>query len=982
MTLNSKDGKIIPAMMCLLLPAFISLFLFCTDEPTGPSPEPVSWSCVIPAGAEPDSSGKIGCKEDFLVLASTPLNGSKPGGISVKTVIDDWNNNNASRLYFQNSKKYKLHHDFASANLSGKAAVPDLKQFNNAEYSSDSRRFLLGAITYYEVPGVWAYEIAPYDNASAEMISLAYQKIVSNAYFGDSLYFHPTSKRLQDVAKGLPESAKIITTDELYQGINYQPLNNGTSIGKLVFATVKELEAGLNERDIVVLDTIPNDISATSGIITGMFQTPLSHINVLSQSRGIPNMGLRNAFTDNTLLALKGKWVKLVVESEKYSITEVTEQEANEWWNQNRCVIPAGTEPDSSGKIGCINDFLALASTPLSSSIPGAMSVKTVIDDWDNNKIQLYFQNSKKYKIHHEFTSANLSGKGKLVVPGLDQFNKTEYSSKNRRFILGAITYYEGPGVWTYEIAPYDNASAEMINLAYQLIASHAFFGDSLYFHPTSQTVENVAAALPKSVKIITTDELYKGIDYQPLNYGTTMGKLVFVTANQLENGTYVSFRDIVVLDAVPNDISVTSGIITQMFQTPLSHINVLSQNRGTPNMGLRGAFTNSTLLSLKDKWVKLVVGAKEYSIVEVTQQEADAWWEKNSPTQVSVAKMNLDVKDLRDIKDILDYPRLSFAEAIDSAIPAFGGKASNFGAFPHMDTTKVPYPRGFVIPVFYYHQFMEQNGFLEQIRIMLADSVFQNNTGHRDKRLYKLRKDMEKAPVDTAFTRMLMTKLQTEFPGIRMRFRSSTNAEDLDGFTGAGLYTSKSGDPGDPESVLEAIREVWASVWFFRAFEERSYRKIGHETVGMALLVHQSFPDEEATGVAITANPYDQSGLEPSFYINVQYGDGSVVLPDSNITSDVFVYHYYSPGRPIVYHGHSNILPEGQSTVLTNKQVYQLGIALEEIHRFFQPIYGNEPGKYYAMDTEFKFDQPIGDPNGEPVLTMKQARPYPGMGK
>jgi hypothetical protein len=41
------------------------------------------------------------------------------------------------------------------------------------------------------------------------------------------------------------------------------------------------------------------------------------------------------------------------------------------------------------------------------------------------------------------------------------------------------------------------------------------------------------------------------------------------------------------------------------------------------------------------------------------------------------------------------------------------------------------------------------------------------------------------------------------------MRFRSSTNAEDLDGFTGAGLYTSKSGDPNDPNSVLDAVRNV-----------------------------------------------------------------------------------------------------------------------------------------------------------------------------
>ncbi|HEX3020648.1 MAG TPA: PEP/pyruvate-binding domain-containing protein [Chitinispirillaceae bacterium] len=645
------------------------------------------------------------------------------------------------------------------------------------------------------------------------------------------------------------------------------------------------------------------------------------------------------------------------------------------------CVIPGGAAPDSARSLGCEDDFKTLSSQPLNANIPGATSVKTVIDNWNSNNSQLYFQNCKKYKIHHEFAFANLSGRGKQLVDDLAKFNIVEYTSEERRFLLGAITYYEGPKKWTYEIASIDNANAEMISLAYQKIASNCFFGDSLYFHPINQFSESAVKSLPASVKVITTNQLYEGITYQPLNYGTSIGKLVFMTAKQLEDGQYVSFRDIVVLDAVPNDISVTSGIITQAFQTPLSHINVLSQNRGTPNMGLKNATIDSTLLALKGKWVKLEVGSYEYKVTEATQQEADEWWEAHRPAQVSVAKMNLEVKDLRDINKILDYPKLKMADAIDSAIPAFGGKASHFGCFPYMDSTKVPYPKGFAIPVYFYHQFMEQNGFLERVTFLLSDSMFNNDFQTRDKRLKKLRKDMEDAPVDTAFTKMLMAKLNSEYPGIKMRFRSSTNAEDLDGFTGAGLYTSKSGEPGDTVSVLDAIREVWSSVWYFRAFEERTYRKISHENVGMALLVHQSFPDEEATGVAITANPYDVAQSEPAFYINVQYGDGSVVLPDANVTSDEFIYYFYAADKPIIYKGHSNVLPAGKETVLTPKQCFQLGEALKVIHEFYYPIYG-KPGQWFAMDTEFKFDQPLNNPDAEPVLSMKQARPYPGMGQ
>lgn len=648
------------------------------------------------------------------------------------------------------------------------------------------------------------------------------------------------------------------------------------------------------------------------------------------------------------------------------------------------CVIDTADAPAFSHTIGCKDDFTALASVPLDVSIPGAVSLKSVVDLADGGK--LYFQDSKEYRIHWDFTSSKLSGNGKPLVPALSQFNLTEYYSPNRRFILGAVTRYDGPGKWAYEIAPYDNASAEMINMAYQKIVDACYCGDSLYFHPSSQAVELEAKKLPATVKIISTDKLYEGIEYQPLNFGTSMGRLVFTTAKKLET-EYVGFRDIVVLDAVPNDISVVSGIITQEFQTPLSHINVLSQNRGTPNMSLRAAHSNAALRALEGKWVKLVVGTSAYSVSEVTQADADAWWDAHKPATVGVPSMDLETKELRNVEDILKLDplkldSLSLGAALKKAIPAFGGKASHFSAFPHMDSTKLTYPKAFAIPVYYYWQFMEKNGFNDSITLMLADAKFKGDPAERDRRLKALRDSMRTAPVDSAFEAALMKKIGEKLPGVtRVRFRSSTNAEDLEGFTGAGLYDSKTAGPNDPtDPVLEAVREVWASVWFFRAFEERSYRNIDHKSVGMALLVHNAHPDEEANGVAITANPFDPAKQEPGFYINVQAGEEPVVSPTAGVFADQFIYHFDMPGQPIVFLANSTLVPKG-TTVLTTAQTYALGTALKEIHRFFQPLYGKDASKWYAMDTEFKLDQLVGDPGGKPIIIMKQARPYPGWG-
>ena len=639
------------------------------------------------------------------------------------------------------------------------------------------------------------------------------------------------------------------------------------------------------------------------------------------------------------------------------------------------CEIPAGTEaPDFLRTIGCTDDFLALASEPLDATIPGARAAKVVLDTLDGDA--LYFQNSKKYQIHYEFASKHLSGNGRPIVPSLMKFNETEYYSVTRRFILGSVTYYEGPKVWAFELAPYDTADASMIARIYDAVAGAAFFGKALYFHPTSEAIEKLAPGLPGNVRIKTTKDLFANIDYQPLNLAMAMGKLRFLNANSLDLD-YVSFRDIVVLDSVPNDISVVSGIITQEFQTPLSHINVLSGNRGTPNMGLRNAHDDPRLLALKDKWVRLEVGAFAFTIAEVTEAEADAWWESHKPSAVQVPRLDETTSTLQDTATMLEMG-LGLREAIKAKIPTYGGKAAHFAALSQVPG--VPVPVGFAVPVFYYRQFMAENGFDQQIDDLLADRSFVDDARVRAMKLTVLREAMKAAPVNEAFVTMLEAKIAQDLPGIPVRFRSSTNAEDLDGFTGAGLYESESGHPAGSgrRSMADAVKKVWSSIWLLRAFDERAYRSIDHKTVGMALLVHRSFPAEEANGVALTANPFDPSGLEPGFYVNVQLGEASVVMPEAGAKSDQFVYHYAFQGRPVVYLEHSSLVPEGQ-TVLDPQQIFDLGAALDAVHKFFAPAYGPQPGepsnKWYAMDVEFKFD---GDPGQTPALYVKQARPAP----
>ncbi|MFY0540998.1 PEP/pyruvate-binding domain-containing protein [Nannocystis pusilla] len=318
--------------------------------------------------------------------------------------------------------------------------------------------------------------------------------------------------------------------------------------------------------------------------------------------------------------------------------------------------------------------------------------------------------------------------------------------------------------------------------------------------------------------------------------------------------------------------------------------------------------------------------------------------------------------------------------DAIKTAVLAFGGKAAQYSILAR--TEGVPVARAFAVPVYYYDQFMRDNGFYDRVDALLADPAFATDAALRDAELAALRADMAAAPLDGTFQATLKAKLAADYPGQKMRFRTSTNSEDLDGFPCAGCYESHTGDPADWSDVLDAIRETWASIWLFRTFEERSYYGIDHRSVGMALLVHPNFGDEEANGVAVTANPFDPSGLDPAFYVNVQAGgDVEVVAPPPGVTSDQFLYFFAQPNQPRSYITHSSLIDAGE-TVLSVQQAYQLGVALDAVHRRFSPAYGPGAGNHgwYAMDVEFKFDD-VADPSQPPTLYVKQARPYPGRG-
>ena len=642
--------------------------------------------------------------------------------------------------------------------------------------------------------------------------------------------------------------------------------------------------------------------------------------------------------------------------------------------------------PNSLSKIGCMSDFNVLASVPMDTSLTGARSGKVVLDTANDNT--LYFQNSQRYKLHFDFVSDNLADVGSSSA-----FEQTQYyaAESARRFLLGAVTHYEGPDVWALELAAYDTMTPSMLAKLFDAIKAKAFFGPGLRFHPTSQSLENMAKKLNSSIPVITTRELYGTMEYQPLVLASAMGQLLFFTSEDVQSGTFIPYDAIVILDQAPNNISVVAGIISEEFQSPLSHINVLASNRGTPNMGLKNARQNPKVAPYIGKWVELTVGSEEFDIREVTAEAAAEYYEKHKPSKVTLDPFDTKIRGLWNVEDVVpNYASLAAAAkrtAISSKVPAFGGKTVNYSVMAQ--STDIPVPKAFAIPMYYYDKFMQDNGLYELIDSLMQNYDFITNPAVRMEGLRKFRNTLMKGTLDSELQAALKAKLAAEYTGtdgkpIPMRFRTSTNSEDLDAFPCAGCYESHTGDPAVCwEDVLNAIRMAYSSVWLFRTYEERDYYGVDQKSVGMALLVHHTFQNETANGVAVTNNPFDSSGSNPAFYVNVEYGgDAEVVHLPAGVTTDQFLYFFGTPNNPIQPISSSNLIPPG-TTVLTKAQTYALGTALDAIHDLFSPAYRKSATSWYAMDVEFKFApvDAIGNRTSATQLWVKQARPYPGRG-
>src|SRR5262249_6875624 len=154
--------------------------------------------------------------------------------------------------------------------------------------------------------------------------------------------------------------------------------------------------------------------------------------------------------------------------------------------------------------------------------------------------------------------------------------------------------------------------------------------------------------------------------------------------------------------------------------------------------------------------------------------------------------------------------------------------KSANLGELAHAHLFGLVIPAGFSVPFHYYAEFVKLNGLEDRIAAAVEEERFVHDPGYRKTRLREIRRWIEEGRHDQAFTDLVLSKVHREYEGKGLFVRSSTNAEDLKDFSGAGLYTTVPNVRGDLQ-LMNAIKTVWASVWNYEAYEARESFGMNH---------------------------------------------------------------------------------------------------------------------------------------------------------
>lgn len=429
------------------------------------------------------------------------------------------------------------------------------------------------------------------------------------------------------------------------------------------------------------------------------------------------------------------------------------------------------------------------------------------------------------------------------------------------------------------------------------------------------------AGSGPLAKRVLYQTDLVAPGQVEGYTEGITAGRLRKVSSGQLGSATF-DRRDLLLLPTVPDELPPVAGVLTAVPQTPQAHLNLLMEARGTPNAFVSGILEDPVLSEWAENRDPVILQVQKGKVRwrKMTQPEWNSWLERTG-----TAKAKPPAPLPSEVPLTMDLSGHALAE-MAGLRAIIGGKCAGMLALLSRPDLQLPHkPLCLTVA----GELQHRAGAQPYIDAVLKLPEFDNDRyvryllleGQEDLQAHHpgdanvakaltwaakpgldpkvkevldaegLRRWLAKRPIDPAWLQAIRGILQQQFaelsPSQGLRFRSSSTAEDIEGFNGAGIYDSETGflDPPAAEAnktLQRAIGRVWASYWLFGAVEERRNAGIDHAWGRMAVLVEPRFDDakESANVVTVTRLSRIPGMAAFSMTLNALHGSGSVTNP------------------------------------------------------------------------------------------------------
>lgn len=649
-------------------------------------------------------------------------------------------------------------------------------------------------------------------------------------------------------------------------------------------------------------------------------------------------------------------------------------------------------EADVAGLVG--EQLTMSAFNQLSGSLGGYSFVKVVVDRHNGT---IHFLNNARHEFHALYIGTEILGIAETEMRArIDEFNQSFYHASDRRFFLGILSLHkrEDRRMFSLETVEVDTMSADMIEFFYAEVRKNVDAAVPLFFKPANHLQEQEVAELPvERLPRILAHELFSTAEFVALNPGITKGRLRAFRSEQEYRENTLEWFDIVVMHRVPDDIPRLAGIINAGHTTPLSHTNVLATGWSIPNAIQIGAFDLIDRENLDGQWVEYEVSPRS---AEVGLRLIDEPQDAGQRPAWYAQRVTLDEPE-HTYNPILALGRIRYNDR-----HRYGTKAANLGELHYVLATEsprrllgffsvprpprdnlMPYlakllnktedddllaaaqqllaervrvPRGVALPFSMHQGFLESSPKIQQA-IGKLKMALELNAREIEPLCVELQQLIRKTRVPDYLLSELDTALVENLAGVRtFVVRSSSNAEDLAGFSAAGIYESYN-HVTTAEKIVESVKEVWASLVSARSVRLRQQAGISLDDCFMGVVVQEQVRADFG-GVMVTTNPMNRNDFR-NVYVNV------------------------SPNVTDVVEGSKQPMQYLYSTVEGGGRTVSLGDAKEDLgvkaHAQLQrlAIVGRLLQAHFSPD--YTFDSPVDIEwlATDDVLYVLQLRPY-----